>query len=271
MVNQSPGCCNDNFNSTLQITNLSALWDTTIDYCIFDITRFSEFVALFFDLNSEFSGRREDQHNGSFSRFQVGLCVDVDHCRQQKCKSLSTTGGTDSDRVLPLESHRPSLRLNRSWRAEAAFEDLAEDVFRHGCFLKGHARLRNVLSDYHDSLGSSPFGGFLFTTFCHVGVFHVEIFLEGYELFLREINVLQVGSEVSSPSATPAAIATASVTTTASSVTAATSIASASPAISSIASAAAVVSAAPIAGSTTVVTTAATAAVASTAVSTSVS
>ncbi|VEU42549.1 unnamed protein product [Pseudo-nitzschia multistriata] len=282
---ESPRCCWSTVGTVCRPDSLSPRGQACLHVC---------FVCVFFLLSG----------NVPISY----LCIDVNHGRQQKCQRLSTSRRTDSDSVLPLQSHGPALRLNRSRGVETTLENLGKDVFRHRCFLEGHARLRNVLSNDHDSLRLSPLGSFFFASFCHVGVFHVKVLLEGHQLFLGKINVLQIGSEVGSAAAPAVSVATAASVAAATAASVATTATVAAAAATSVArtrlrrirvesidqnvrcrvkkrvsgtaqgnfswflpsAAAAVVSTAPIAGATSSVTAAATS-VASAAVTTAVS
>merc|ERR1719162_2667380 len=79
MINKSSGRGDNNFNTILQVSNLFTFWNTTIHYRIFDITRLAKLVTLFFNLDSEFTGRCKDQYDRALSRLQIWLSIYVNH------------------------------------------------------------------------------------------------------------------------------------------------------------------------------------------------
>ena len=87
------------------------------------------------------------------------------------------------------------------------FEHFAQNVFWHGGFLECQDRLWHVIS-FHDNLMlRSPLGGVFVAALCNVWVFQVKILFERDKLDFGEVNVVEVGPEVST---TTTAIATSS-------------------------------------------------------------
>ena len=109
------------------------------------------------------------------------------------------------------------MALNRGGSLESTLHHLAENVFRHGRFVKGHAGLGNIGSTNDDLFGSPPGLGFLLAALGDVGMLQIEILLERNQLLLGKIDLVQIVSELAASSiGTAAKVAAAKVAATAS-------------------------------------------------------
>lgn len=77
-VDQSTGRGNDNFGTSLEVSDLASLGGSSVDGGVSDARRLSELGALGLDLDGELSGGGEDEDDRSVSGSKKGLSVDVD-------------------------------------------------------------------------------------------------------------------------------------------------------------------------------------------------
>ena len=71
-----------------QALHLGSLGGPPVDAGALDPRRHAESRALLLDLHRQLPRRRQRQHDGPVSRFEVGLCVDVDDRREEVRQGL---------------------------------------------------------------------------------------------------------------------------------------------------------------------------------------
>jgi hypothetical protein len=113
----------------------------------------------------------------------------MNHGWQQKRKCFTTSCCRNSNHILPLESHGPSLTLNRSRTIKALLENFIQDIFRHTRLFKSHTRLGNTLSLDCHLLGGPPSLCFFFRTLGHIRMLNVKVFFKSDEFRLGKVNL----------------------------------------------------------------------------------
>ena len=75
--------------------------------------------------------------NGAVTEGDRGLGVDVNDGGKTVGQGLSGIRLSDTDKVMIIEGHRPTLRLDNGGTVEALVLDLAKDVLRETSIVKG--------------------------------------------------------------------------------------------------------------------------------------
>jgi hypothetical protein len=127
-VDETSGGSDDNLGSTLEVTDLSSLGNSSVNASVPDPRGGSELGALLLDLDGELTGRSEDEDDGSVSGGEEGLGVDVDHGGEGEGDGLSGSSGRDGDEITSGEGHGPRLALNGGGGGEAGALDLGHNV-----------------------------------------------------------------------------------------------------------------------------------------------
>jgi hypothetical protein len=233
-IDQATRSGNAHFDSTREITDLGTLGNTTIDTGVADARRSAELLHLLLNLNSQLTGRSEDEDNRTIARSKERLGVDVDDGGKTVCKGLSGTSLGNTNDIATGEGHGPTLRLNGGRSREALGLDLIHDISGEASLVEGLNGARDILaSNGHLVLAAEGFH-ISIRSATNVGVLLVEGLLElgkGAEI---EVLILEASTEsahtvttgTSSETTTTASVAAASETATAAAV--ATSVASTS-------------------------------------------
>lgn len=145
-VDQSTWGSDTDLDTSLEVSNLSTLWRTTVDGSVPDSRGFTELCALGLDLDSQLSGWCEDEDDWAVSWGEQWLCVDVNHGGKSESDGLSGTSLSDSDNVSSGQSHGPGLTLNSGRSSEAGGSDLSENVVGETSLVEGGDRPGNVLT-----------------------------------------------------------------------------------------------------------------------------
>ena len=145
-VDQSSGGGDDDLGSSLEVSDLSSLGHSSVHGSVSDSRRLSKLGALGLGLDSELSGRGEDEHDRSVSGREEGLGVDVDHGGEGERDRLSGSGLGDGDHISSREGHRPGLALNRGRGRESHGVDLGHDVVGETSLVEVGHRLGDVRS-----------------------------------------------------------------------------------------------------------------------------
>jgi hypothetical protein len=111
-VDQSTGSSDNDFGTSLQVSDLLTLGDTTVDSGVPDSRRFTKLGAFGLGLHSEFSSGSKDKDNGTVTGLKKGLSVDVNHGWECERDGFTGTGFRDGDKVSSGQGHGPSLTLN---------------------------------------------------------------------------------------------------------------------------------------------------------------
>jgi len=177
-VDQTTGGSDNDFGTSLEITNLSSFRYSSVNAGVADSRRRSKLGALFLNLNCEFTSGSEDENDGTVAGRKERLSVDVNHGGESERDGLSGTGGRDGDEVTSRESHGPSLTLNRRRSGETSTFDLGHDVGREVHLVEVGDRLGDVVSEDLDLLLATVFGDFTFGSSSDSLVLLVEVLLE---------------------------------------------------------------------------------------------
>ena len=143
-VDETSRSSDADFHTTREITNLAAFRNTAVDTSVPNARGFAEFSDLLLDLDSKFSGRGKDEDDGTITRRQKGLSINVHDGRKAISQSFARTGLGDSNHITSRQSHGPSLTLNSGWACEALGLDLGHDIARERCLVEGLDRSWNV-------------------------------------------------------------------------------------------------------------------------------
>jgi hypothetical protein len=111
-VDQSTGSSNNDFGTSLQVSDLLTLGDTTVDGGVPDSGRSTELGAFSLNLDSEFSSGSKDKDDGTITGSKERLGVDMHHGRECERDGFTGTGFRDGDKVSSGQGHGPSLTLN---------------------------------------------------------------------------------------------------------------------------------------------------------------
>jgi len=136
-VDQTTRRSDDNLATALEIANLLTFGSTTVNCGISNTRGFAELCALELSLNGKFTGRSENEDNGTVTGCEQGLSVDMNHSGKGEGDGLAGTSLGDGDNVSTRQCHRPSLALNRSGSIETHGADFGHDVFGKASFLEG--------------------------------------------------------------------------------------------------------------------------------------
>jgi len=177
-VDQSTWGSDTDLDTSLEVSNLSTLWRTTVDSSVPDSRGFTELGALGLDLDGQLSGWGEDEDDWAVSWGEQWLCVDVNHGGKSESDSLSGTSLSDSDNVSSGQSHGPGLALNSGRSSEAGGSDLGEDVVGETSLVEGGDRPGNVLTLDGHRLGGSEVSDVLVGSSSHSRILNVEVLLE---------------------------------------------------------------------------------------------
>lgn len=145
-INQTTRSGNADLNTTGQIADLRALGNTTVDTGVANARGLAELCDLSLNLDSQFTGRSQDQDDGAVARCEERLGIDVDDSGKTVGQSLSGAGLGNTDDVATRESHGPTLRLNCSGAVEALSLDLRQNVLRETGLVEGLDRARNIMA-----------------------------------------------------------------------------------------------------------------------------
>lgn len=88
-IDQSSRSGNNDFGTSLEITNLSSLGDSSVDAGVSNSGRRTELGALLLNLDGEFSSGGDDEDDGSISGGKESLGVDVNDGRESESNGLS--------------------------------------------------------------------------------------------------------------------------------------------------------------------------------------
>ena len=100
-VNQAARRGDDYFDAVLQFADLGIAGDASVDAGVADSGGGPKFAAFCLNLEGQFTGWSQHEDNGTVSRFQIWLGIDVYHCRQDVCKGLARAGLCDTHHVPP--------------------------------------------------------------------------------------------------------------------------------------------------------------------------
>lgn len=218
-VNQTTWCGDTNLDTASQVSDLLALGGTTIDTGVSDSGRGTELGALLLNLNSQFSGGGQDQHDRTVTVLQKRLSVDVHDSWQTVRQGLTGTSGGDTHHVSTGQSHGPTLTLNGSGLRETLLLDLAEHIVWEASLVERGDRLGNVWTLNGHVILLSKGLNIGVGTGSHLGVLGVEVLLklwQGVEIPLRSGKLFSFhrGSVESTTTTTVATTASAVATAT---------------------------------------------------------
>lgn len=74
-IDKTTGSSNNNFNTTLKVTDLRALGSTTVDGCVSDARVGAELCAFLLNLDGKFTSRGKDKGNGAVAGSEERLAV----------------------------------------------------------------------------------------------------------------------------------------------------------------------------------------------------
>lgn len=177
-VDQSTGSSDNDFGTSLQVSDLLTLGDTTVDSGVPDSGRSTKLGALGLSLHSEFSSGSKDKDNGTITGLKERLGVDVNHGWECERDGFTGTGFGDGDEVSSRQGHRPGLTLNSGRLGETGRLNFSHDVVGETGFVEGSDRSRHVGTlDLH-FLFSSEGGDLGFGSLRHTFVLDVKVLLE---------------------------------------------------------------------------------------------
>ena len=136
-IDQTSRSGNADLDTTSEITNLTALWHTTIDTGVANARRFAEFGNFLLDLDCKFSCRCKNKNDGTISGGQEGLSIDVDDSRKTVCQGFTGSSLGNANDITTTESHRPTLTLDSGRTSEALGLDFGHDIAGEACLVKG--------------------------------------------------------------------------------------------------------------------------------------
>lgn len=177
-VNQTTGSGNADLNTTAKVADLRALGHTTVDTGVANTGGLAELGDFGLDLNRQLTGGGKDEDNGSVTRGEQRLGVDVDDSGQTVGQGLSGTSLGNTDNITTREGHRPTLRLNGGGAIEALGLDLAQDVLREASLVEGLNGARDVLALDSHLLALAELVDFALGASSNIGVLLVEGLLE---------------------------------------------------------------------------------------------
>lgn len=159
-VDQSTWSSDADFDTTSEVADLLSLGNTSIHTGVSDAGRLSEFADFLLNLDGQLTGRSEDENDGSVTRSEKGLGVDVHNSGQAVCQGLSGTSLSDTNNIATRQSHGPALGLNGSWCGEALSLDLVHDVSWETSLVKCGDRARDVGTLNGNLMGLAEFVNF---------------------------------------------------------------------------------------------------------------
>mmetsp|Transcript_43578 Transcript_43578/g.113496 ORF Transcript_43578/g.113496 Transcript_43578/m.113496 type:complete len:416 (-) Transcript_43578:251-1498(-) len=174
-IDQTTWSSNADFDTSIKITDLRALWNTAIDAGILDLGRRTKFITFLLYLHSKLTGRRQYKDNWAVTTLKVRLRINVHNRGKNVGKGFSRPCISYTNNVTASKSHRPRLTLNRSRVLEASTIDPIHDILRERSLLKGRYWLWHVTSHYCNVSCSPELIDLLRSTTRHIGVFMVKI------------------------------------------------------------------------------------------------
>ncbi len=127
-VDKTTGSGDADLGTTLEITDLRTLGNTTVNGGRAKATGTTEAVALDLDLVGELTSGSKDEGDRAVTGLEERLSVDVNHGGESETDGLTGTVSAMATRSRPAKGHRPSLGLNSRRGVEAELLDLRENV-----------------------------------------------------------------------------------------------------------------------------------------------
>ena len=218
-VDKPTGRGDADLDTPREVTDLRALRDTAVDASVANARGLAELGDFLLNLNSQLTGRGEDENDRAVTGGQEGLSVDVDDGRKTVRKSLAGTGLGNTDDIASRERHWPALRLNGGRGRETLSLDLIHNVARETSLVKGLDGLGNIAAGNSNGVVPTELVHLSLRTVGDTGVLLVEGLLELGEGAHVPILLLKTGTEgrhaITTTTAISAAAATAAITTAA--------------------------------------------------------
>lgn len=173
-VNQAARGGDAHLDAALEVTDLRTLGDTAVDAGVADARRLAELCDFLLNLNSQFTGRSENQDNRAVAGSEEGLSVDVNDGGKAVGQGLARARLSNTDHVATGKSHRPALRLNGGGGRETLGLDLIHDVAREASLIEGLDGLGDIAAGDGHGVFAAELVDISLRTVADVGMLLVE-------------------------------------------------------------------------------------------------
>jgi len=213
-VNQTTGGGNAHLDAALEVTDLRALGDTTVDASVADPRRLAKLGDLLLNLNRQLTSGSKNQDDRAVAGGEKRLSVDVDDGGEAVGQSLSGTGLGNTDDVASRKRHRPALRLNGGRRRETLGLDFIHDIAGETSLVEGLDGLGDIVSSDGDGVIATELLNLGGGTGADVGMLLVERLLKLGKCVQVPVLLLQASAKVGHAITTAAIAAATAISST---------------------------------------------------------